>query len=124
MKYLKQFGIIIVISFMGELLRELLPFSVPGSIYGLVLMLLALFTGVLKVSQVKDTSGFLLDIMPALFIPSTVGLMDYFGVLSDIILPVLLVCILGTILVMGVTGRVTQHIIISMDKQKGREINE
>ncbi len=113
MKYLKQFGIIIVISLMGELLNELLPFSVPGSIYGLVLMLLALITGVVKVSQVKETSSFLLDIMPILFIPSTVGLMDYFGVLSEIIVPVLLVCIVGTALVMGITGVVTQKIILA-----------
>lgn len=113
MKYLKQFGIIIVISLMGELLNELLPFSVPGSIYGLLLMLLALVTGVVKVSQVKETSSFLLDIMPILFIPSTVGLMDYFGVLSEILVPVLLVCIVGTALVMGITGVVTERIILA-----------
>ena len=113
MKYLKQFGIVIVISLMGELLNELLPFSVPGSIYGLLLMLLALVTGVVKVSQVKETSSFLLDIMPILFIPSTVGLMDYFGVLSEILVPVLLVCIVGTAIVMGVTGVVTERIILA-----------
>ena len=113
MKYLKQFGIIIVISLMGELLNELLPFSVPGSIYGLLLMLLALVTGEVKVSQVKETSSFLLDIMPILFIPSTVGLMDYFGVLSEILVPVLLVCIVGTALVMGITGVVTERIILA-----------
>lgn len=122
MKYLKQFGIIIVISLVGELLYELLPFSVPASIYGLVLMLLALTTGIVKVSQVKETSAFLLDIMPILFIPSTVGLMDYFGVLSEILVPVLIVSVIGTALVMGLTGWVTQK-VIRTGKREG-EINE
>ena len=37
MKYLKQFFIIILISFMGELLKELLPFPVPASINGMLI---------------------------------------------------------------------------------------
>ncbi len=125
MRYIKQFGIIILISLMGELLKELLPFSVPGSIYGLVLMLLALMTRVVKASQLKDVSNFLLDIMPILFIPSTVGLMVSWGTLKDILVPVLIVCIVGTALVMGITGQITQFIIrITNKKEKGGSANE
>ena len=65
-----------MISFAGELLKELLPFPVPASIYGLVLMLLALVTGIVKVEQVNDVSTFLLDVMPVMFIPASVGLID------------------------------------------------
>lgn len=121
MRYVKQFGIIIVISLMGELLKELLPFSIPGSIYGLVLMLLGLITGLVKVHQVKDVSNFLLDIMPILFIPSTVGLMVSWGTLKEILVPVLLVCIVGTIIVMGITGKVTQFVIGKTSKGKEGE---
>ena len=42
MKYVKQFGIILLISFAGEALNYLLPLPVPASIYGLVLMFLCL----------------------------------------------------------------------------------
>lgn len=120
MRYVKQFGIIIFISLMGELLKELLPFSVPGSIYGLILMIFALCTGMVKVHQVKEVSDFLLDIMPVLFIPSTVGLMITWGTLKDIIVPVLIVCIPGTIIVMGVTGRITQRLIRLSSKENGK----
>lgn len=105
---------------MGELLKELLPFSVPGSIYGLILMIFALCTGMVKVHQVKEVSDFLLDIMPVLFIPSTVGLMITWGTLKDIIVPVLIVCIPGTIIVMGVTGRITQRLIRLSSKENGK----
>ena len=44
MKLLYQFGVILTITFLGEVLHMVLPFPVPASIYGLVLMLLALCT--------------------------------------------------------------------------------
>ncbi len=53
MKYLKQFGIILLISLMGEALRMLLPLPIPASVYGLVLMLIALMTGIIKFIRSK-----------------------------------------------------------------------
>ena len=39
MKYIKQFGIILSVTLLGELLNAVIPLPVPASIYGLVLML-------------------------------------------------------------------------------------
>ncbi len=50
MKFLKQFMLILLISFIGEGLRALLPLPIPASVYGLVILLVALLTGVIKVS--------------------------------------------------------------------------
>ena len=47
MKYVRQFWIILLISAMGEALHVLIPLPVPASVYGLVLMLLCLVTGIL-----------------------------------------------------------------------------
>ncbi|RAZ95809.1 CidA/LrgA family protein, partial [Klebsiella oxytoca] len=47
MKYLKQFLIILVISFIGEVLKALLPLPVPASIYGMVILFVCLVTGVI-----------------------------------------------------------------------------
>lgn len=111
MKYVRQFCIILLLSFLGELLYELLPFPVPASVYGLVLMLAALGSGVLKVDQVKETASFLVEIMPVMFIPAGVGLMSSWGVLKPVLLPVAVITVLTTVIVMAVTGRVTQAII-------------
>ena len=46
MKYLRQFCIILLISALGEGLHILLPLPVPASVYGLVLMLGALTSGI------------------------------------------------------------------------------
>ena len=71
MKYLRQFCIILLFSFLGEGLHIVLPLPVPASVYGLVLMLAALQTGILKTHQVKESAGFLIEIMPVMF--STCG---------------------------------------------------
>ena len=47
MKYVQQFSIILLISVIGEILKTFLPLPVPASVYGLVIMLVALLTGCL-----------------------------------------------------------------------------
>ncbi|MDQ9840279.1 CidA/LrgA family protein, partial [Acinetobacter baumannii] len=73
MKYVKQFLIILLISAMGEGLYAILPLPIPASVYGVILMLAALISGILKLEQVKETADFLIEIMPVMFIPAGVG---------------------------------------------------
>lgn len=121
MKFLRQFIIILAVSFAGELLHILIPLPIPASVYGLVLMLLALCTGILKLSQVKETAVFLIEIMPVMFIPAAVGLLDSWSALQPIWLPVVLITILTTILVMAVTGQITQCMIRNGRQKKQRK---
>lgn len=111
MKFLRQFLIILFISFLGEIFRGLIPLPIPASVYGLVLMLVALGTGILKVEQVKDTAVFLIETMPVMFIPAGVGLLTSWSALQPIWLPVVAIIALTTVIVMAVTGLVTQQII-------------
>lgn len=122
MRYVKQFAIIIMISFVGELLKEFLPFPVPASIYGLVLMLLALVLGIIKVEQVSDVSTFLLDVMPVMFIPASVGLMESWHVMQSILIPAVILCVVGTVIVMVVSGHVTQYVIMRAEKRRNKKI--
>ncbi len=108
MKYLKQFGIIIFISFIGEVLNKLLPLPVPASIYGLVILFVLLCCGLVKLSDVKETSVFLIEIMPLMFIPAAVGLLESWGVIKGNLIPYLIMTVVSTIVVMVVAGLATQ----------------
>ncbi len=68
--------IILLFSFLGELLKYVLPFPVPASIYGLVLLFIALETRLLPLAAVKDAGKFMIEIMPLMFIPAGAGLID------------------------------------------------
>lgn len=111
MKYLAQFLIILIITFAGEILNSFIPLPVPASIYGLVILFTALMTGIIKPEMVKDTAAFLIEIMPLMFIPAAVGLMDSWGILKPVWIQILAVTVISTVLVMGLSGRITQFII-------------
>lgn len=110
MKFLRQFMIILLLSFLGEVLKMFIPLPIPASVYGLVLMLLCLVTGILKTSQVKEAAFFLIEIMPVMFIPAAVGLIDSWKVLQPLLLPILVITVVITIFVMVVTGKIAQMI--------------
>lgn len=118
MKYLKQLGIILVISFAGEGLHALLPLPVPASIYGIVLMLIALCTKIVKVEQVKETGAYLVEILPILFIPPVVGFIGMWDMLSKNILQYLAISIISMAVVMVTAGRVTQAVIRHQKKKE------
>lgn len=110
MKFLRQFMIILLLSFLGEVLKMFIPLSIPASVYGLVLMLLCLVTGILKTSQVKEAAFFMIEIMPVMFIPAAAGLIDSWKVLQPLLLPILVITVVITIFVMVVTGKIAQMI--------------
>ena len=110
MKFLRQFMIILLLSFLGEVLKMFIPLPIPASVYGLVLMLVCLMTGVFKTSQVKDAAFFLIEIMPVMFIPAAAGLIDSWKVLQPLLLPILVITVVITVFVMVITGKVAQMI--------------
>ena len=110
MKHVQQFSIILLISVIGELLKTFLPLPVPASVYGLIIMLVALLTGILKLDQVKGAADFLVEIMPVMFVPAGAGLITAWSTLKPICV-VLIMTFISTVIVMVVTGRVTQGVI-------------
>lgn len=121
MKYLRQLLIILIFSFIGEILHSLIPIQVPASIYGLVLLFIALLTGLIQLPQVKEAAKYLIEIMPLMFIPAGVGLLESWGNLKSILVPVLLLLVASTILVMGVSGKVTQGIIQRSKRKEAKK---
>ena len=111
MKFIKQFGIILAISFIGEIMNYLIPLPVPASIYGLVLMLLCLHFGIVHIDSVKDSGKFLIEIMPLMFIPAAVGLIESWKTIVSKIGTYLIITVLSTIFVMIVAGHTTQAFI-------------
>ena len=118
MKYLKQFLLILLISFAGELLKHLIPLPVPASIYGLAILFTGLITGLIPLSKVKETGKFLTEIMPVMFIPAGVGLLESWGILAPVFVPVLITTLVSTIVVMVTAGRVTKSVIRRQGRRK------
>jgi len=116
MQYLSQFLWILLFSFVGELLHVLLPLPIPASIYGLVLLFLSLQTGILRLKQVEKAGNFLIGLMPLLFVAPVVNILGCWDVIRDNLIPIAIVIAVSTVIVFGLSGRITQRLL---DRKKG-----
>ena len=111
MKYVIQFLIIAAFAFIGELLHWFIPLPIPASIYGIVLLFIALELKWVKISDIREVSSFLIAVMPIMFIPAAAGLMESWGAIKSSVWEYALITIVSTFVVMGVSGAVTQFVI-------------
>lgn len=121
MKYLKQCCIIFGITMAGELLNALLPLPVPAGVYGLFLLLAGLCAGIVKLEQVEEAGGFLLDIMPVMFIPVTVGLIENYDLIKAVAVPLVVISAASTVIVMAVTGKASEFLVSLTGKEKKQD---
>lgn len=117
MKYLREIAVIFGITMVGELLNSLIPLPVPAGVYGLFILLGLLCSGKLKLSDVCATGDLLLDLMPLMFIPAAVGLIESVEELRAIFVPFIVISVLSTLIVMTVTGKTTE-LILKMQKME------
>ena len=118
MKYVKQFLIILAISLMVVLLNYVLRLPIPAMIYGMVILFICLKTGLVKLEDVKDAGKFLIEILPVMFIPAGVGLVESWGILKPVLVPVCIITVVTIVTVMAVTGLLSQW-VIRRDRMKG-----
>lgn len=118
MRYLFQSGRILAFCFAGEVLHAVLPLPlpVPASVYGLLLLLLALCSGIVRPEQVRETGLFLTGIFPLLFVPAAAGVMELWAELGAMLLPAVIAIVPVTVLVFAAAGRTTQALIHRKEK--------
>lgn len=108
MGMIKQFLIILGFTLLGEVLAWLIPLPIPAAIYGLVLLLTALCTGLLKPEAVRDTAKFLVSCLSVLFVAPTVNILSCWGLIAPHLVPICTIIVVSTFLVFAVSGFVTK----------------
>jgi holin-like protein len=111
MKIFKQLLIILSINFLGEFLSNFLSLPLPGSIVGMLILLILLFTQLLKPDDIAETADFLLNNMAFFFIPAGVGVLVSYTFLSGSYFESVASIVISTVVVMLVTGGVTQFLV-------------
>ena len=116
MKFLRQILLVFLFSFLGEFLRGLIPYPIPASIYGMVLLFIALSTGIVRLEWIKDTGDFLVSLFPLLFVAPVVSLLDCWDAIRSHLIPLLFLLIASTVVTFFGAGRITQWL---MKRRKG-----
>lgn len=120
MRYLFQFFVIMLFVFLGEVLGYLIPLPIAGSIYGLVLLFVALATGLVKLSWVSDVADWLHKIMPLFFVAPAVAIIDVWADISDIWWKLVLLLVVAYVVTMVATGITADRLIRHREKNKSQ----
>ena len=108
MQYLYQFLWILSFTFLGETLSTLIPLPIPASIYGLLLLFLALQLKIVKLEQVKTAGDWLIGIMGILFVAPVVNLLGCWDLIAPYLIPITVIVVVSTVVVFAVSGKLTE----------------
>jgi len=89
---------------LGAGVKEIFSIPLPASMIGLGFLLLALFTGVVKLEWIDKGANFLLAELLLFFIPSAVGIVNYDEIMSWQGLELVLIIAVSTFIVMAATA--------------------
>ncbi len=112
MKLLLEISLIFAVCLAGQGLAALLPFPFPSSVMAMVLLFLLLALKLVKPRQIENFSSFLLKNMALLFIPSGVGILESLDALRGSILPLLVICLVTTVLTFAATAYTVRGVIL------------
>lgn len=103
MKIIKQICIILGFYILGEILAYLVSLIVPsifipGTIIGLLLLLLFLSVRLIKIEHIDTVGGFLTNNMAFFFVPVAVSVISYLDILKSVIFKIIIICTISIII--------------------------
>ena len=111
MKYIRQMLVILGFSVAGELLNRWVPLPIPASIYGMVLLFGCLALRIVPAAWVKDTGGFLVTLLPLLFVAPVVGLLSCWDQIASDVVAIGIIVLVSTVVTFAVSGLVTEALV-------------
>lgn len=116
LRYIASFAIIFVSLWLGNFLQSLLDVSIPGSVFGMLLLFAGLASGMIPVRLVQPGAHVFIRYMILLFVPISVGLMNHFDMLVSNALPILASAVGGSLIVMIVLSVFLDRFLKKGDK--------
>ncbi|MDH3543551.1 MAG: CidA/LrgA family protein [Desulfuromonadales bacterium] len=107
---LRGFSIILFFQMLGELTCRVFGWPFPGSVLGMLLLLIALGVGVVKLKWLEETAELLLANLSLFFVPAGVGVMLYIDLITLEWLPIFFATVISTFVVMAISGKVAEYL--------------
>ncbi|WP_457590936.1 CidA/LrgA family protein [Geoglobus sp.] len=94
--------------FVGELLSNTLNLTIPGSVLGMILLALALFSGVVKAEWCEREAEFFVKHMSILFVPPGAGIILYMDLIKSELFPIAAALFISFFATLLVTAKVVE----------------
>ncbi len=95
MRILLQLSGLFILTLIGEAISALLPFTFPGTLIAMFLLLLLLVTGAVKETQLEESASFFSRYMAMFFVPAGVEIVENLELLRTSWLPLLAISIIS-----------------------------
>lgn len=102
--YVRAFSLIYLALFLGNQISRILPIEIPGSIIGMMILFSLLSLRIVSDDWVKPGCLLMIRYMALLFVPIAVGVMKYYDQLSQQMGPIVVSCIVSTLITMFIVG--------------------
>lgn len=120
MEIFAQLMYFMLFSLVGDSISKALELSIPGSVIGMILLFLALQFKFIKLEKIELVGSFLVNNLPILFVAAGVGIMTKFNLIKSIWLSFFLICIVTTIISLGVIAKVVKYIKDKYEKESDK----
>jgi holin-like protein len=118
LQYLVSCALIMGSLSVGIAIQEYLHLSIPGSIIGMLLLFLLMISGLAPVEWVKPVAQLFIRYMVLLFVPISVGLIQYGELLSQNAIPILASTVGGTVIVLVILAKMLEHVLSRQSEDK------
>ena len=102
--FLQQAYVFAFIMLLANLIVGILPFPMPASVMGLILLFIALCLKIVKLEQVESLGNSLTGLISFLFVPSGISVMNSLGIMGQYGVQIVLIIIIATIILLAITG--------------------
>lgn len=110
-KCLLGFIILCAIQFACNMFIKIFNIPFPAPIMGIIVLFLLLQLNILKREWIKDICELMLKYMPLLFVPLSVGIVAYYGIIEKNLIPILINVIGTTTLTLLLTAMFVENVI-------------
>lgn len=122
MKILLQIGVVFGLYWVSQCIEQVLPIPFPASVISLLLLLLLLLTRVIKVDHIREKADFLLGNLGFFFVPVSVSIMNYAGIIWENAAAFFTICVVSMVLTYGATVaavRLTARLMGRREEEQG-----
>ncbi|WP_249313337.1 CidA/LrgA family protein [Lederbergia citrea] len=116
-KIIMQITLLFIMYMAGVWSQKTFELFIPGSIIGMLLLLILLFTRTIRQEWIETGSLLLVRYLPLLFLPVTVGIITFLDLFTGKGFFIIVIVLISTALVMGCTGVISQWMMM----KKGQE---
>ncbi|UBH13458.1 CidA/LrgA family protein [Macrococcus armenti] len=120
-RVLLQVSLLTLFYIIGEWINMHTTLTIPGSLIGLILLFVALEIKVVKPEWIGLGCNTLLKVMPILFVPTLVALMDYGPLFMKSGLFLMFDLVLSSLIIFFMTGWFTQF-AVNYKQNRGRSV--